>query len=107
MIDAFTKKSYFTFFDPKYLENTLEILLNQSIITKKPKNNPKTRNPPGTKILPALRYVVLGVLKVKKKFNLCFLFNSNMFFFSNLLIIIIIIIFNFTHQIKSMVVFQY
>jgi hypothetical protein len=74
MIDAFTKKSYFTFFDPKYLENTLEILLNQSIITKKPKNNPKTRNPPGTKILPALRYVVLGVLKVKK--NSIYVFSS-------------------------------
>jgi len=55
-----------TYFDPKYLENTLEILLNQSIITKKPKNNPKTRNPPGTKIRPGLRYVVLGVLKLKK-----------------------------------------
>jgi hypothetical protein len=55
-----------TYFDPKYLENTLEILLNQSIFTKKPKNSVKTRNPPGTKILPELRYVVLGVLKVKK-----------------------------------------
>jgi hypothetical protein len=62
-----------TYFDPKYLENTLEILLNQSIITKKPKNNPKTRNPPGTKILPELRYVVLGVLKVKKNQFMFFL----------------------------------
>jgi hypothetical protein len=41
MIDAFTKKSYFTFFDPKYLENTVEILLNQSIITKNQKTTPK------------------------------------------------------------------
>jgi hypothetical protein len=55
-----------TYFDPKYLENTLEILLNQFIITKKPKNSPNTRNPTGTKILPGLRYVVLGVLKGKK-----------------------------------------
>jgi hypothetical protein len=31
-----------TYFDPKYLENTLEILLKQFIITKKPKNSPKT-----------------------------------------------------------------
>jgi hypothetical protein len=62
-----------TYFDPKYLENTLEILLNQSIITKKPKNNLKTRNPPGTKILSELRYVVLGVLKVKKNQFMFFL----------------------------------
>jgi hypothetical protein len=63
-----------TYFDPKYLGNTLEILLNKSIITKKPKNNPKTRNPPGTKILHALRYVVLGVLKVKQ--NSIYVFSS-------------------------------
>ena len=30
-------------------------------------NPPKTRNLPGIKILPKLRYVVLGVFKVKKK----------------------------------------
>ena len=47
-------------FDLKYLEITLEILLNQSIITKKPKNHLKTRNPPGKKILSELRSVVLA-----------------------------------------------
>jgi hypothetical protein len=62
-----------TYFDPKYLENTIEILLTLFIFTKKPKNNPKTRNPPGTKILLGLRYVVLGVLKVKKNQFMFFL----------------------------------
>jgi hypothetical protein len=38
-------------------------LLNQSIATKKPKKPPQ--NPLETKILPELRFVVLGVLKVK------------------------------------------
>jgi hypothetical protein len=42
MTDGFTKKILIQpIFDLKYLENTLEILLNQSIITKKPKNQPK------------------------------------------------------------------
>jgi hypothetical protein len=32
------------FFCPKHLENTMEILLNQSMSIKKPINRPKTRN---------------------------------------------------------------
>jgi hypothetical protein len=35
--------------------------------TEKLKNCPKTQNPPETKILPELKYVVLGVFMVKKK----------------------------------------
>jgi hypothetical protein len=34
--------------------------------TKKPTNRLKTRNPPKTKILSELRFVVLGVVEVKK-----------------------------------------
>jgi hypothetical protein len=34
--------------------------------TEKLKNCPKTQNPPETKILPELKYVVLCVFKVKK-----------------------------------------
>jgi len=75
MIDAFTKKILFQpIFDLKYLENTLKILLNQSIITKKLKNRPKTRNPPGIKTFHELRYVGLGVSKVKK--NSIYVFSS-------------------------------
>ena len=38
----FTQKSHFQlFFDPKHPENTIEILLNQSMAIKKPKNRPK------------------------------------------------------------------
>jgi hypothetical protein len=63
-----TQKSHFhPTFGPKYLENTLETVLNQFIATKKPKNLPKPWNPPGTKILPELRSIILGVCKVKKK----------------------------------------
>jgi hypothetical protein len=53
-------------FDSKHLKNTLETLLNQFMTTKKPNIRQKTWNPPGTKILPGLRYVVLGVFYVKK-----------------------------------------
>jgi hypothetical protein len=66
-----TQKSHFhPTFGPKYLENTLETVLNQFIATKKPKNLPKPWNPPGTKILPELRSIILGVCKVKKKKHL-------------------------------------
>jgi hypothetical protein len=39
------------------------------VATKKSKNHPKPeiQNPLGIKILPELRYVILGVFKVKKK----------------------------------------
>jgi hypothetical protein len=60
-----TQKSIF---DPKYLENTLRTLLNHSIASKnaKKKKNPKTLNQPETKKLSELRYVFIGVFKVKK-----------------------------------------
>jgi hypothetical protein len=62
----FHPKSHFQpIFDQKHLENTLETL-NQSMATKKPTNRLKTRNPPKTKILSELRFVVLGVVEVKK-----------------------------------------
>lgn len=65
----FTQKLIFNPFltkKKKHLENTLETLLNQSMATKKPKNRLKTRNPPKTKILSELRFVLLGVVEVKK-----------------------------------------
>jgi hypothetical protein len=43
-------------------QNTLGTLLNQSIASKKKKTGPK----PETKNLPELRYVFLGVFKVKE-----------------------------------------
>jgi len=47
MTDGFTKKILIQpIFDPKYLENTIEILLNQSIITKK--NQKNSQNPKST-----------------------------------------------------------
>jgi len=58
-----TQKSIF---DPKYLENTLRTLLNHSIASKNEKTNPKTLNQPKTKKLYELRYVFIGVFKVKK-----------------------------------------
>jgi hypothetical protein len=67
----FHPKSHFQpIFDQKHLENTLETLLNQSMATKKPTNRLKTRNPPKTKILSELRFVVLGVVEVKKHLNI-------------------------------------
>jgi hypothetical protein len=65
---SFHPKSHFQpfFFYLKHLKNTLETLLNQSMATQKPTNRLKTRNPPKIKILLKLKYVVLGVFKVKK-----------------------------------------
>jgi hypothetical protein len=41
------------YFDPKYLENTLEISLNQSIITKGQKTAPKPEIHPEQKFFPS------------------------------------------------------
>ena len=59
-------------FDPKYLKNTLRTLLNHSIASKNAQknNNPKTLNQPETKKLYELRYVFIGVFKVKKRLKL-------------------------------------
>jgi len=46
----------------------METLLNQFMATKKLINCPKTRNPPETKIILELRYVVF-VFKVNKHLN--------------------------------------
>ena len=64
----FHLKSHFQLiFDLKHLENTLNTLLNQFMAVKKPTNRPKTRNPLEIIFFSELRYIVLGVLKVKKK----------------------------------------
>ena len=65
---VFHLKSHFQLiFDLKHLENTLNTLLNQFMAVKKPTNRPKTRNPLEIIFFSELRYIVLGVLKVKKK----------------------------------------
>jgi hypothetical protein len=64
----FHPKSHFQLiFDLKHLENTLKTLLNQFMAVKKPTNRPKTQNPLEIIFFSELRYILLGILKVKKK----------------------------------------
>jgi hypothetical protein len=66
-------------FDPKYLKKHLKNLVKPFYSLQKctKKNNPKTLNQPETKKLSELRYVFIGVFKVKKDLNLTLLIMWN------------------------------
>jgi len=64
-----TRVIYLVIFNEFLYQNKFEIEKHIKFVieTDTHTNRPKTRNPPKTKIIPELKYVVLCVFKVKKK----------------------------------------